>query len=81
MFWNVGADQSVGGMEAAHDGPVWSFDWHPLGHILVSGSNDYTTRFWTRNRPGDKMRDRFDVSRDEAEKMKLGIDESEGKMK
>ncbi|KAH6919241.1 WD40 repeat-like protein [Coprinopsis sp. MPI-PUGE-AT-0042] len=25
----------------------------PLGHILVSGSNDHTTRFWSRERPGD----------------------------
>lgn len=27
--------------------------FHPLGHILVSASNDHTTRFWSRERPGD----------------------------
>lgn len=39
----------------AHDpqGPIWSLDWHPLGHIMASGSNDRITRFWTRARPGD----------------------------
>lgn len=37
----------------AHEFPIWSLDWHPLGHILASGSNDRTTKFWTRARPGD----------------------------
>ncbi|KAI4212121.1 MAG: hypothetical protein LQ351_005151 [Letrouitia transgressa] len=40
-------------VQHAHDAPVWSLDWHPLGHILASGSNDRATRFWTRPRPGD----------------------------
>lgn len=54
-------------IEDAHDSNVWSLAWHPLGHILCSGSNDHTTRFWSRARPGDegegeadeKARDRF----------------------
>ncbi|XP_070207931.1 pre-mRNA 3' end processing protein WDR33-like isoform X2 [Littorina saxatilis] len=62
MFWIVGCDREVGGMEEAHEGMVWSLDWHPLGHILVSGSNDHTTKFWTRNRPGDEMRDRYNLN-------------------
>lgn len=37
----------------AHEGPIWSLDWHPLGHILCSGSNDRVTRFWSRARPGE----------------------------
>ncbi|EIW85562.1 WD40 repeat-like protein [Coniophora puteana RWD-64-598 SS2] len=37
----------------AHDSNVWTLAFHPLGHILASGSNDYTTRFWARERPGD----------------------------
>lgn len=37
----------------AHDFAIWSMDWHPLGHILASGSNDRATRFWSRPRPGD----------------------------
>ena len=40
-------------LQYAHDFSVWSLDWHPLGHILASGSNDRVTRFWTRARPGE----------------------------
>ncbi|KAI0143556.1 WD40-repeat-containing domain protein [Xylariaceae sp. FL1272] len=43
----------------AHDFAIWSLDWHPLGHILASGSNDRLTRFWSRGRPGD-----LDISQD-----------------
>ncbi len=32
------------------------------GHILASGSNDHTTRFWTRNRPGDDMDDKYNAN-------------------
>lgn len=55
----------------AHDplGPIWSLDWHPLGHILASGSNDRLTRFWTRARPGDNdiLTDRFHIGEAAAE--------------
>lgn len=37
----------------AHDYAIWSMEWHPLGHILATGSNDKVTRFWTRPRPGE----------------------------
>lgn len=40
-------------LSQAHDSNVWSLAFHPLGHLLVSASNDYTTRFWSRERPGD----------------------------
>jgi len=46
----------------AHDQSIWSLDWHPLGHILASGSNDRITRFWSRARPGeaqDAFNDRY----------------------
>ncbi len=36
---------------------IWSLAWHPLGHLIVSGSNDFTTKFWTRNRPGDVLKE------------------------
>ena len=29
-------------MESPHDSFVWSLSWHPLGHMLCSGSNDHT---------------------------------------
>ena len=63
-FWAVGTDFALGGLEYAHEQngqptQIWTLDWHPLGHVLVSGSNDHTTRFWTRNRVGEPMLDRF----------------------
>lgn len=53
----------------AHDYAVWSLDWHPMGHILASGSNDRITRFWTRARPGDTdvFQDRYHIGEAAAE--------------
>lgn len=53
----------------AHDFAVWSLNWHPLGHILVSGSNDRITRFWSRARPGDVncFKDRYHIGQAAAE--------------
>ena len=46
MFWNVGEDKESGVIENAHESIVWSLAWHPIGHILCSGSNDHTAKFW-----------------------------------
>ena len=56
-------------LQYAHDFSVWSLDWHPLGHILASGSNDRVTRFWTRARPGesDCFKDRYHLGEAAAE--------------
>ncbi|XP_062561009.1 pre-mRNA 3' end processing protein WDR33 [Armigeres subalbatus] len=62
LFWNVGTDKEVGGIDNAHESIVWTLAWHPLGHILCSGSNDHTIKFWTRNRPGDQMRDKYNLN-------------------
>lgn len=62
LFWNVGTDKEVGCIEGAHESIVWTMAWHPLGHILCSGSNDHTSKFWTRNRPGDLMRDKYNLN-------------------
>ena len=53
----------------AHEFAVWSLDWHPVGHILASGSNDRVTRFWTRPRPGetDCFYDRYHLGEAAAE--------------
>jgi hypothetical protein len=32
-----------------------------MGHILCSGSNDHTTKFWCRNRPGDTLKDKYNL--------------------
>lgn len=53
----------------AHEYSIWSMDWHPLGHILASGSNDKATRFWTRPRPGEDayLNDRWHIGQAAAE--------------
>lgn len=37
------AEKELGSVEEAHEGMIWGLSWHPLGHILVSGSNDRST--------------------------------------
>ncbi|KAF2763569.1 WD40 repeat-like protein [Pseudovirgaria hyperparasitica] len=58
-------------IEHAHEYAIWTLDWHPLGHILASGSNDKITRFWTRARPGEShyLNDTYHIGRSAAEAM------------
>jgi len=59
-FWGTqGSSSPIESIPLAHEGPIWSLAWHPLGHLLVSGSNDYSTRFWSRARPGDSNFEQF----------------------
>ena len=53
----------------AHDSSIWSIDWHPLGHILATGSNDHYTRFWSRSLPGQptSFHDQFHLGEEGAE--------------
>jgi len=62
MFWQVGADKEAGVIETAHESIVWCLAWHPVGHILTTGSNDHTVKFWSRNRAGDSMRDKYNLN-------------------
>lgn len=84
FFWLTDGDKEVGSLEQAHDGIVWSLDWHPLGHVLCSTSSDFTTRFWTRNRPGDAVNDKFVLGQQVAQQMgiqtaniTIGLDEDD----
>ena len=55
LYWSLKSDDPetpLHAMEDAHDSNVWSLAWHPLGHLLASGSNDHTTKFWSRARAG-----------------------------
>jgi polyadenylation factor subunit 2 len=75
----IRCDKEVGSIEAAHDNIIWSLAWHPVGHILCSGSNDHTSKFWTRQKPGDVIRDRshganFDYSQLEDNEMGILCD-------
>jgi polyadenylation factor subunit 2 len=56
-------------VQYAHAATIWSLDWHPLGHILASGSKDNFTRFWSRARPGETnyLQDRFHIGEEAAE--------------
>lgn len=51
-YWSVEKENPVETIEAAHDSGIWALAWHPAGHVLCTGSNDHTTRFWSRVRPG-----------------------------
>ena len=59
MYWIVGrgSEDPAAQVKGGHEAAVWSMTWHPAGHILCSGSNDNTTKFWCRNRPGEVPRD------------------------
>lgn len=72
--------KEVAAIDQAHDSIVWALAWHPLGHILCSGSNDHSCKFWTRNHPGDPMRDKYNLNT--ASASILGFEECEdGKQK
>ncbi|XP_057864713.2 flowering time control protein FY isoform X2 [Cryptomeria japonica] len=58
IHWLVGHEVPQVEIHNAHESAVWDLAWHPMGHILCSGSNDHTTKFWCRNRPGDTGRDK-----------------------
>ncbi|BGP45796.1 pre-mRNA cleavage and polyadenylation factor (CPF) complex subunit [Rhodotorula kratochvilovae] len=68
LHWSLPDPAPKEVLEFAHDSNVWSLAYHPLGHLLVSASNDHTTRFWSRARPGTRSKgDRFHVGRERAE--------------
>ncbi|CAL2030892.1 unnamed protein product [Caenorhabditis brenneri] len=62
VYWMVDGEKEIGLLEHAHDQAIWSMKWHPLGHILATGSNDNNTKFWARNRPGDTVEDIFGLT-------------------
>ncbi|KAJ2724844.1 WD repeat-containing protein 33 [Coemansia sp. Benny D115] len=55
QFWTTDDPKQKGCVEGAHASYVWSLAWHPMGHLLASGSNDHTTKFWARPRPGEHL--------------------------
>lgn len=59
FHWLVGHETPQIEMAGAHESSVWDLAWHPVGYILCSGSNDNTTKFWCRNRPGDPYREKY----------------------
>lgn len=37
-------------IDKAHENIIWSLEYHPLGHVLASGSLDQSCRFWTKDK-------------------------------
>ncbi|WWD16609.1 hypothetical protein CI109_101037 [Kwoniella shandongensis] len=59
-------------LEAAHEDAVFSLSFHPLGHLLCSGSKDFTARFWSRARPvGGHEHDRWHVGEEKALRLNM----------
>lgn len=57
-------------IQYAHESSIWSLDWHPLGHILATGSNDHYVRFWSRSQPDDPQKcfnDKYHLGEEGAE--------------
>ncbi|UYI28334.1 putative pre-mRNA 3' end processing protein [Encephalitozoon cuniculi] len=52
-FWQAYTQVPLEVIEGGHEGTVWSLDYHPVGHILASGSVDQSVRFWVRPRPDE----------------------------
>ncbi|GLT38491.1 hypothetical protein SLA2020_127380 [Shorea laevis] len=65
FHWLVGRETPQVEIQNAHDNSVWNIAWHPIGYLLCSGSNDHTTKFWCRNRPGDTVRDKFSMGQNQ----------------
>jgi polyadenylation factor subunit 2 len=47
-FWITGYDDAAEFIMNAHAGVIRDVAWHPLGHLLATGSKDSSTRFWSR---------------------------------
>jgi polyadenylation factor subunit 2 len=61
-FYHVGQEAPVAKIDQAHESSIWDMAWHPFGHEIATVSNDQLLRFWTRNRPSDKMEDKHNLS-------------------
>eukprot|EP00467_Chlorarachnion_reptans_P018531 CAMPEP_0114536526 /NCGR_PEP_ID=MMETSP0109-20121206/29061_1 /TAXON_ID=29199 /ORGANISM="Chlorarachnion reptans, Strain CCCM449" /LENGTH=626 /DNA_ID=CAMNT_0001720293 /DNA_START=44 /DNA_END=1923 /DNA_ORIENTATION=+ len=62
LYWVVDQSEPQAEIHQAHDHSVRGLDWHPLGHLLASCSNDRTAKFWGRNLPGDDMKDEYNFN-------------------
>jgi WD40 repeat protein len=78
MFWSALCEKNLGSLVGAHDGLCLSLDWHPVGHVLASGSLDSSVRFWIRQRPADSCLDQYVLGKQAAEAM--GIKNTEPTM-
>ncbi|CAK4076297.1 unnamed protein product [Aphanomyces euteiches] len=61
FYWTEGKETPIATIPHGHDNAVWDIQWHPAGHVVATGSNDHSTKFWCRNRPGDCMDDKYNA--------------------
>ncbi|KCV67904.1 hypothetical protein H696_05633 [Fonticula alba] len=52
-FSLIGLEEPHVQIVRAHDRDISTLSWHPLGHMLASGSNDFLCKFWSLSIPGD----------------------------
>ncbi|KAM0671410.1 hypothetical protein CWI42_021360 [Ordospora colligata] len=54
-FWQAYNQEPLEIIDEGHEGTVWSLEYHPVGHMLASGSVDQSVRFWVRPRPDENV--------------------------
>ena len=59
--WLVGCETPLHS-HYAHEQAIWDMDFHPVGHVLATASNDHRVKFWCRARPGDNINDELDAT-------------------
>ncbi|WWC68715.1 uncharacterized protein I206_102649 [Kwoniella pini CBS 10737] len=71
--------EPITSLASAHEDAVFSLSYHPLGHLLCSGSKDFTARFWQRARPaGGHENDRWHLGEEKAMLSKMELESGSG---
>ncbi|WWC60215.1 uncharacterized protein I303_102781 [Kwoniella dejecticola CBS 10117] len=71
--------EPITSLASAHEDAVFSLSYHPLGHLLCSGSKDFTARFWQRARPaGGHENDRWHLGEEKAMLSKMDLESGNG---
>ncbi|OCF34736.1 polyadenylation factor subunit 2 [Kwoniella heveanensis BCC8398] len=71
--------EPITSLASAHEDAVFSLSFHPLGHVLCSGSKDFTARFWQRARPvGGHENDRWHLGEERAMGLKMEMESGSG---
>jgi polyadenylation factor subunit 2 len=63
-FWQMYNESPLEIVEKAHENTIWSLDYHPIGHVLSSGSIDQSCRFWIRPRTGNNSEEETESHKD-----------------
>merc|ERR1711937_337247 len=52
-YWTLNFNEEQAKILNAHNSRIKDLAWHPLGHVLVTVSENDVTKLWGRNQPGD----------------------------